>query len=138
LISLVYNSSAAVPFSEGDLLELLKRSRENNTAKAITGLLLFKREKFMQVLEGDESPVQDLLSRIEIDPRHHQVDTLRWEVIKERRFPDWSMGFRNLDNIGIHQTPGYSAFMNEPLTSPHFKADPSRVQTLIGMFRESP
>ena len=56
MISIAYSSSAAVPFSEGDLLELLTRSRENNTAKGITGLLLFKEGKFLQVLEGDERP----------------------------------------------------------------------------------
>jgi len=127
-----------VPFSEGDLLELLTRSRESNTAEGITGLLLFKAGKFLQVLEGDERPVRDLLSRIEKDRRHCQVDVLRWEAIKERQFPDWSMGFRNLDNIDIQQTPGYSTFMNEPLTSPGLKADPSRVRKLLGVFRESP
>jgi len=138
LISITYNSSAAVPFSEGELLELLTLSRENNTAQGVTGLLLFKRGKFLQVLEGDERRVRDLLGRIEKDPRHYQVEELRWEVIKERRFPDWSMGFRNLDNVDVQRTPGYSMFMNEPLTSPDFKADPSRVRKLLSVFRESP
>jgi hypothetical protein len=132
----VYNSSATVPFSEDDLLDLLARSRENNMIKSITGLLLFKRGKFLQVLEGEDRPVRDLLSRIERDPRHCRIDILRWEVIKERGFPAWSMGFRNLDNIEIQQTPGYSTFMNEPLDSPNFKEDPSRVRKLLGMFRE--
>ncbi len=138
MISIAYTSSAAVPFSEGDLLELLTLSRENNAAKGITGLLLYKEGKFLQVLEGDERPVRDLLSRIEKDTRHCQVEELRWEVIKERRFPDWSMGFRNLDNIDIREIPGYSMFMNEPLTSPDFKADSARVRKLLDVFRELP
>ena len=66
------------------------------------------------------------------------MDELRWEVIKERRFPDWSMGFRNLDTIDMQQTPGYSTFMNEPLTSPDFKAEPSRIGKLLDLFRELP
>jgi hypothetical protein len=41
-----------VPFSEGDLVELLTQSRENNTLAGITGLLLYKEGKFLQVLEG--------------------------------------------------------------------------------------
>jgi hypothetical protein len=127
-----------VPFSEGDLVELLTQSRENNTLAGITGLLLYKEGKFLQVLEGDDLLVRKLISKIEKDPRHAEVEVLRWEILKERRFPAWSMGFQNLDNVDIQRTPGYSEFMNEPLTSPDFKADPSRVWKLLRVFRELP
>jgi len=119
-------------------VELLTQSRENNTLAGITGLLLYKEGKFLQVLEGDDLLVRKLISKIEKDPRHAEVEVLRWEILKERRFPAWSMGFQNLDNVDIQRTPGYSEFMNEPLTSPDFKADPSRVWKLLRVFRELP
>ena len=119
-------------------MELLTQSRENNTLAGITGLLLYKEGKFLQVLEGDDLLVRKLISKIEKDPRHAEVEVLRWEILKERRFPAWSMGFQNLDNVDIQRTPGYSEFMNEPLTSADFKADPSRVWKLLRVFRELP
>jgi hypothetical protein len=135
LISVLYNSYAVMAFSEADLAELLTLCRENNTLMGITGLLLFKDGKFLQVLEGEERAVQELLSKIERDPRHSQMVESRWETLKERSFSDWSMGFRNLNNIDIH-APGYSMFMNEPLPSAGFRADPSRVQKLLQVFRD--
>ena len=89
----------------------------------------------MQLLEGEERTVEKLPSAIEKDPRHRACTQLRWEVISERRFPDWSMGFRTLQNIDIRQTPGYSPFMDEPLASPSFQADPSRARKLLLLFR---
>ena len=136
LTSVVYTSSAVKRFSEGELVSLLQQSRENNLRLGITGLLLYKDLDFMQVIEGEEYTMQKLSSRIERDPRHRAYTELRWEAIQERRFPDWSRGFRNLENVGIGQIPGYSLFMDEPLTSTRFKADPSRAEKLLLLFRE--
>ena len=124
------------PFSEAELVALLQQSRENNVRLGITGLLLYRDLDFMQVIEGEEYTVQKLSSKIEQDRRHQDYTELRWEVIRERRFPDWSMGFRNLANLDVGQIPGYSPFMDEPLTSPGFKADPSRAEKLLLVFRE--
>jgi hypothetical protein len=112
-------------------VSLLDQSREKNTRLGITGLLLYKDGAFMQVLEGEDLCVENLYSTIEKDPRHRACTLLRWEVIKERCFPAWSMGFKDLQNVEIQRTPGYSPFMNEPLTSTNFQADPSRAQNLF-------
>lgn len=57
-------------FSEGEPVSLLQQSRENNLRLGITGLLLYKDLDFTQVIEGEDSTVQKLSSRIERDPRH--------------------------------------------------------------------
>ena len=137
LISIIYNSVAAVPFSEDDLASLLKQSRANNTRLGITGLLLYKDGAFMQVLEGEYLTVETMYAKVEKDPRHFAMTEVRWEKLTERRFPDWSMGFKNLQNVDLRQTPGYSEFMNEPLTSPLFQADSSRAQKLLLAFADS-
>ena len=90
----------------------------------------------MQALEGEEQTVEQMYSKVEKDPRHSCLTQLRWEKLKERRFPDWSMGFKNLQDIDLGQIPGYSEFMNEPLTSPIFQADSSRAQKLLLAFTE--
>ena len=136
LIAITYECSANKTFTEEDLVDLLKQSREKNTRLGITGMLLYKDGVFLQVIEGEERVVEKLYATIEKDSRHQGCYQLRWEVIRERRFPDWSMGFKNLQDIDIRATPGYSPFMNEPLSSPSLQADPSRATKLLLLFRE--
>ena len=125
-------------FCENELVSLLKQSREKNLRLGFTGLLLYKRGEFMQALEGEERSVEKMYSQIEKDSRHRDCSILRWEVLTERRFPDWSMGFKDLQDVDAQETPGYRPFLNEPLTSPKFQADPSRVQKLLLAFRDKP
>jgi hypothetical protein len=97
LYSLAYESQASVPFTEPDLLELLARSRAKNARLGVTGILLYRRGAFLQVLEGPRDQVEALYATISDDPRHHAVDTVLDEERDERRFPDWTMGFADVE-----------------------------------------
>jgi hypothetical protein len=66
----------------------------------------------MQVLEGDGAAVRWLSSRISRDPRHRDVKALMDGPATEREFPDWSMGFRNLDDLDPQEVPDYSTFLD--------------------------
>lgn len=134
---LVYASSAARPFSEPDLSDLLATSRENNRRADITGMLLYKDGNFMQVLEGEEGAVRELYGKIGTDPRHKGEIILLQGVADGRQFPDWSMGFRDLDSPEARATPGYSEFLNVPLTGREFSGDPTRVQKLLLTFKRT-
>jgi len=136
MLSLVYVSSARHLYSEDELKALLQRSRDNNVRLGLTGMLLYKNGNFMQVLEGPEDTLAQLYSKIQSDPRHHTILQLMRKPIQEREFPSWSMGFKNLDDPGLRETPGYSPFLNEPLNAISFQADPTRTQKLLKMFRE--
>jgi hypothetical protein len=60
-----------------------------------------------------------------------------WREIEQRDFPDWSMGFRDLNDPSLAATPGFSQFMNLP---PHERSLPEtagRVQALLKSFRAS-
>lgn len=135
MLSLVYVSSARELFSDDDLKALLQQSRDKNTRLGLTGMLLYKDGNFMQLLEGSGDAVMSLYSVIERDPRHRGVLIVLRREIEARVFPDWSMGFKNLDDAGLADMPGYNSFMNEPLTSAIFRADPARAQSLLEMFR---
>ena len=134
---LVYASSAARPFSESDLSDLLATSRENNARAGITGMLLYKDGNFMQVLEGEEGAVRELYEKIGIDPRHRGEITLLRGFAEERQFPDWSMGFRDLDSLEARANPGYNEFLNTPLTGREFFGDPTRAQQLLLTFKRA-
>ncbi len=136
MISLVYVSASSGLFSDEELVKLLEKSRENNTRLDVTGMLLYKDGNFMQVLEGPENTVYKLYDHIGKDPRHKGVIVLYKENVTQRQFPDWSMGFKNLRNPDLAETPGYNAFLNDPLTSPVFQSDPTRAQKLILLFRD--
>ena len=97
LYSLAYESQASIPFTESDLLDLLARSRANNSRLEVTGILLYRQGTFLQVLEGPRAAVDELYATIARDERHHEVSTVLVEDRRARRFPDWTMGFADVD-----------------------------------------
>ncbi len=104
LVSLVYASTASQPFRETALEELLATCRRLNAARDVTGMLLYRGGRFIQILEGARDTVDELFAKISRDPRHHDVRMLIEEPISERRFVEWTMG--------------YHAFRADPAGSP--------------------
>lgn len=93
IFTALYSSNAAAPMSSADLAALLEQSRAANRDRAITGMLLYDRGRFIQILEGPLDAVRDLLDRIREDPRHTGMRLLMDEMIERRQFAEWSMGF---------------------------------------------
>ena len=137
LFCLVYVSSAPEPFSNEDLFALLATSRRNNARDGVTGMLLYRQGNFMQVLEGTEDKVRFVHERIQSDPRHGGLITLLKQRMEARQFGGWAMGFRNLADPSLQQTPGYSDFLNQPRRTDRFFGTPTRVQMLLRMFRRN-
>ena len=46
------------------------------------------------------------------DPRNTGIVKLVEEEIKERDFPDWSMGFKNLKDCSPDELPGFTDIFN--------------------------
>ena len=134
---LIYVSSAVRPFLPSELVDLLSKSHRYNTEAGITGMLLYKDGNFMQVIEGEEQAVLALYAKIQCDIRHRGIITLLQGPLAERQFPDWSMGFRELNAVDVLSTPGYSEFLNTPLTDEWFSSDPTRCQRLLMTFKKN-
>jgi hypothetical protein len=112
MFHIIYMSTAAVPFSPDELKALLEVSRRNNAALGITGLLLYKDEHFLQVIEGEKTVVEKLFARISCDHRHTHILELFREETPARDFPDWSMAFRDL-TLGAEGYPeGFNDLLN--------------------------
>ena len=62
-------------------------------------MLLYIKNDFIQLLEGDKEKVLDLYDKIKQDPRHHDVNTLLSCYGNDRVFSEWSMGFSSFDNM---------------------------------------
>ena len=131
----IYTSSARKPFSEEELRDLLSVSREKNSRAGLSGMLLYKFGDFMQLLEGPEPAVRALTRIIHADSRHDNIVKLLEGYTSERQFPGWYMGFHNLDNKAVKALPGYTDFINTPL-SVGLSADPTACQRLLEIFKE--
>jgi Sensors of blue-light using FAD len=94
----VYISYASKPMQGADLLDILKTSRLNNKQANITGMLVYLRERFIQVLEGDYASVNKIYKDIKEDNRHRKVTTVLEGNTEHRIFKDWSMGFKMIDD----------------------------------------
>ena len=99
LVRLMYASRAAASVDQDALLAILKKSKANNGAAGVTGVLCFSGGIFLQVLEGGRLSVSALYNRIASDPRHTDVMLLCYDEIGERRFAGWSMGQVNINRL---------------------------------------
>ena len=96
---LIYVSHAADGLKSSDLHDILNKAHQVNANLGITGLLLYKNKRFMQLIEGQEDAVRGLYQKILQDPRHRDLIVLQEDTEPERQFPEWSMAFRNLNTL---------------------------------------
>lgn len=89
--ALIYVSRSLVPFDRPALDLLADQSAEANRARAITGHLHYREERFLQYLEGSAEPLAALMGRIRADPRHEVLLELPLGSHPGRRFPSWAM-----------------------------------------------
>jgi hypothetical protein len=94
-------------------------------------MLLYKNGEFMQALEGPDKEVTALAERIAKDPRHRDVRVILKTAARQREFPDWTMGFRNLNDLDLHQVEGYNPFLDSPLRSHKFTDNPALLSHAI-------
>jgi len=137
MLSLIYVSTSVKLLSDEELLDILKVSRENNSGKDITGLLLYKGGNFMQVLEGPDESVEALYKKIEADPRHKDLNVLSREQISTRQFPAWQMAFQDLDNPAIKNEPGFNQFLQNEFVADVYRQNPLRAYIMLLTFRDN-
>jgi len=92
LLSIIYVSTALIPFTDRELESLLADARTFNKARAITGVLLYADGNFMQCLEGPTDSVLRAYDRILASRRHKGLIELNRSNIETRSFDSWEMG----------------------------------------------
>ncbi|WP_063368890.1 BLUF domain-containing protein [Pseudoalteromonas luteoviolacea] len=97
LIELIYISTVTTPLSDAELETLRRQCAAANQISSISGMLLYDRHHFMQVIEGDKSKVEQLFEHIKQDKRHKEVEALICNPIGKRNFRKWAMGLIDLD-----------------------------------------
>jgi hypothetical protein len=93
---MVYWSRSRWVLEPRELLEILTVSRKRNAESGVTGLLIYRNESFLQVLEGARDAVAETFARIRRDCRHHAPTIVLDGVVPARSYPSWSMGYQHL------------------------------------------
>ncbi|MFD2787626.1 BLUF domain-containing protein [Hymenobacter rubripertinctus] len=86
---LIYQSTALIVFSEGQLGQLMHHTRQRNQAAGITGMLWYDGRRFLQVMEGPAPILDCLFARIRTDCRHARLQVLANGPIRHRQFDTW-------------------------------------------------
>jgi hypothetical protein len=94
---LIYRSQMAIEGDPRDVIGEVQRilawSRMSNRQVGISGVLLFNRTRFAQVLEGPPDAVKSLYGHIACDTRHKDVTLLDHAYVSAREFSTWSMAY---------------------------------------------
>jgi hypothetical protein len=131
LIQLIYTSTATSELSEADLGRILEAAVRNNLALDVTGLLLYSKGTFMQVLEGEDGAVGELLERIGADPRHRDIQVHVRTPVRRREFSQWHMGFRSVRDGDAASLPNYAPFFEDGFDSAMLSAEPGECLALM-------
>jgi hypothetical protein len=129
MIQLAYFSSVRPHWSQGGTERILITSRENNRRRGLTGMLIYYKHNYLQILEGLHDPVLALYDVIESDRRHTGVIEILRQSITQRDFPNYSMSFCNLSTVE-NDLDGYCEFLRE-----HFDLGSLRPSGTIKLFR---
>lgn len=138
MIELVYVSRAEKRFNSDELKQMLRVFRQKNQAVGITGLFLYDGNgTFIQALEGEKDSVLPLFEKIRADDRHSRVNLLGERKIDARSFPDWRMGFKNLDQSPLTDLEGYSDFLSQADRSAYLAKESSFALELLEYFKNN-
>ena len=100
-IELLYCSVSVAPtLSNEDLDKILASARIRNLTEDITGMMIYHRGEFVQILEGKKESVEKVYEKfIYPDPRHTAINKVLENTISRRSFNEWSMGFLGTPEI---------------------------------------
>ena len=139
LIRLIYVSVARDAGDAAMLPAVLEKSRRNNAARNITGLLATCGDQFFQVLEGHQDVVGALFKRICADSRHTGVVMLVQEEIVQRAFGAWSMAHFSVNSADLNRISDVNTFLelNDSLNQPRGVMVRAVLQAFIKQVRAS-
>jgi hypothetical protein len=103
LKTLTYTSRGRLGLTGRDVRDIHETAQRLNALDGITGILVFNGANFLQIVEGVEPAIDDLLARLHRDPRHTDIEVHEERPLDARYFPDWSM------ELVVYGTPSLPA-----------------------------
>ena len=101
LVELLYCSVSVAPdLTNADLDRILVSARRRNLTQDITGMMIYHRGEFVQILEGEKKSIENVYEKfICTDTRHTAINKVLVIAITHRSFSEWSMGFVGTSEI---------------------------------------
>jgi len=95
LTSVLYISRSTIDpdDAESQVGAIVAAAMPANRQNGLTGALLFTGTHFAQLIEGREQEIDILISALQRDPRHDELQIVARMPIADRRFKDWSMAY---------------------------------------------
>jgi len=135
LVHCIYCSASSNPnLGSADLNSLLAQARAANAKLGVTGILLFHKGSFFQVLEGDREIVEVLYESISSDNRHTRITKILQEPISHRNFEDWTMGYPQATQQEIEDIPGMNDVFKDGRS--YIDVCETKARILLGAFME--
>jgi hypothetical protein len=106
LKTLTYTSRARLDLTDTDLSDIHQTARHLNALDGVTGLLLFDGARFLQIIEGAEAAIDNLVERLRMDRRHSAFEVRDERFVGQRSFEGWSMEL-------VRVSAGYKAAREE-------------------------
>ena len=120
---LCYISRKSGSISKKGIESIIKTSKAHNSKNKITGVLIEYENHFLQHIEGDAIIIYELFQRIQKDDRHKKINLLQYAPIEKRLFNNWSMLYRNIEELKSNKIKEYSLFkdsLNEIIANKAF------------------
>ena len=137
LTNLIYTSKRNNNCNNQEIYKILEACNKNNSHKDITGVPLFSDSLFLQYLEGERKDIFELYDKIKLDNRHNDAVMVGCRPIKERIFPDWSMGKKDIGQEGFEFISGDNFFEKKRLDSILENQDNEQLVSSIKKFFEA-
>jgi len=131
----VYRSKARPGLADADIQGILEVSRRTNPNSGLSGMLLYGRGRFIQLLEGPGPAVDRTYRRILSDPRHYDVVLVYDRSGEPRRFTDWAMGFAHIEPYAHLASVTDFMQLDETMDSVGFSSD-AALKLLLDFRRE--
>lgn len=131
LYQLDYSSKATNEMMLSHLIGILRQARTKNKLSDVTGLLVFIDGMFLQVLEGEEGTVKDLMKKITEDTRHQDIKVIRGSNVEKLTFSNWEIAYTSpsAKKLAIWSGLDDTRTVEEILSS--LKNDPEMVPELM-------
>ncbi|MGB3776067.1 MAG: BLUF domain-containing protein [Leeuwenhoekiella sp.] len=111
--AICYVSTATEKLDRYALEGLMDRSLQNNLKNGFKGILLYSGGNFLQVLEGEKTPLLQLYTKIEQDPRHNGIIQIVGKELEHGSYDGYETGI--LANEFFYDTSGLLDQYMEPI-----------------------
>ena len=134
LVHCMYFSLQSTIFSEDDIVALLEKARKKNNKLGVTGILLYDKGAFFQIVEGNPEAITSLINIIQRDTRHERFVKIIYEDILGRSFSDWTMGYSGAIREDLISTKGLNDFFEKH--SNCLNLEKGRAKTILQGFKD--